>query len=578
MKRPRSRPPLDIIGAMTSSALFGPMYSGDSWAPWQAVLKAGFALPMTEEEVAFFNIVAGGRPLPAKRCRELVIAAGRRAGKDAITALICAYFAMTFKPDGRVRAGERPLILLLAADRSQARNLLRYVRGLFEIPALKALITRETQDGFELSNGLDIEVGTADFRSSTRGRTILLAVLNEVAFMRSEGSANPDTEVYRAILPATASLGDKAMVVMISSVHRRSGLLYERWTKAFGKDDANTLVIQATTRQLNPTIGQDLVDDALAADAQSAAAEYESIWRDDLSSYTTLAEVQACVDTGIVVRPPVPGLRYVGFIDASSGRNDSYTAAIASRDGDIGVLHAVIEIPAPADPVSATAQVAAVLRSYGITEVFGDRYAVGFVAAELNRHGLTLQHTGKSRSDLYRELLPALRSRRVRLLDNERANSQFATLERRALPAGGERIDHPSHGGAKDDVANAIAGALVMTATPPSSADNWIEYYRRLSVRAGIDMDGIRASGPDFGFNFGDKPPEPLTKLFVPAAIVNGYGNGNTVAVEGERFTFRYDGDRGTYIEVPAAAARALLEFQIWREQNPSSIGDGVAS
>jgi len=504
MKRPRSGSSLDIIAAMTSPALFGPMYAGPTWGPWQAVIKAGFALPMTEEEVAFFNIVAGGRPLPAKRCRELVIAAGRRAGKDAIASLICAWFAMTFRPEGRVRAGERPLILMVGADRSQAKNLLRFTRALFEVPTLKGLITRETADGFELSNGIDISVGTADFRT-IRGRTVLLCVMTELAFYSGENSASSDKEVYRAVLPATASLGDQAMIVMISSVHRRSGLLYERWTKAYGKDDANTLVIQATTRQLNPTISQELVDDALAADAQSAAAEYESAWRDDLSSYCTLAEVLACVDTGITVRPPVPGLKYVGFIDASSGRSDSYTCAVASRDGDIGVLHAVVEIPAPADPVTATSTVAAVLKSYGLTEVFGDRYAVGFVAAELSRHGLTLQHTNKSRSDLYRELLPALRSRRVRLLDNERANSQFATLERRALPAGGERIDHPSHGGAKDDVANAIAGALVMTATAPSSADNWLEFMRRqVESHGGMEFDDIRPSQqPQFGWTFG---------------------------------------------------------------------------
>jgi hypothetical protein len=501
MKRPSSGTSLNIIGAMTSPRLFGQMYEGQSWAPWRAVLKAAFNLPMTEEEARFFEIIAGGRPLPAKRCRELIVCAGRRAGKDAITALVCAYFAMTFRPDGRIRAGERPLILLLAADRSQARNLLRYVRGLFEVPALKALITRETQDGFELSNGVDISVGTADFRSSTRGRTILLCVLNEAAFMRSEGSANPDVEVYRAILPATASLGDQAMIVMISSVHRRSGLLYEKWAKSYGKDDPNTLVVTASTRQLNPTIDQQIVDDALADDPQSAAAEYESIWRDDLSSYISLAEVQACVDSGVTVRPPQTGIKYTAFIDASSGRNDSYTAAVASRDGDLGILHCVVEIPAPADPVNATAQVASVLKSYGISEVWGDRYAVGFVSAELARYGLTLQHSGKSRSDLYRELLPALRSRRVRLLDNERGISQFASLERRALAAGGERIDHPSYGGAKDDVSNAIAGALVVAALmPQSSADNWIEYLRRELERSGIERDDIRA--PDFGFEF----------------------------------------------------------------------------
>ena len=178
---------------------------------------------------------------------------------------------------------------------------------------------------------------------------------------------------------------------------------------------------------------------------------------------------------------------------------------MASRDGDILILHCVIEIPAPCDPVQATAQIASVLKSYGIKEVFGDRYAVGFVSSELARYGLTLQHTGKSRSDLYRELLPALRSRRVRLLDNERAILQFASLERRALPAGNERIDHPAYGGAKDDVSNAIAGALVMLQEPASSAENWIEFYRRLNERPdrfNSDMDDVRPSGPEFGFTF----------------------------------------------------------------------------
>jgi hypothetical protein len=208
------------------------------------------------------------------------------------------------------------------------------------------------------------------------------------------------------------------MLVMISSVHRRGGLLYEKWEKSFGKDDPNTLVITATTRQLNPTIAQELIDDAIAADPQSAGAEYLSVWRDDLSSYISLADVQACVDRGKTVRPPQPGIKYVAFIDASSGRSDSYTAAISSREGDIGILHCVVEIPAPCDPAKATASICAVLKSYGMSgDVWGDRYAVGFVSAELARHGFTLQHSNKSRSDLYRELLPSLRSQRVRLLD-----------------------------------------------------------------------------------------------------------------------------------------------------------------
>ena len=48
----------------------------------------------------------------------------------------------------------------------------------------------------------------------------------------------------------------------------------------------------------------------------------------------------------------------------------------------------------------------------------------------------------------------------MRLLDHKKLISQYATLERRLLPTGHERIDHPNRSGHYDDLANACAGAL----------------------------------------------------------------------------------------------------------------------
>jgi hypothetical protein len=74
----------------------------------------------------------------------------------------------------------------LACDRDQAKIVLNYARSFFaQVPALKANVRRETADGFELKNGIDVVVGTNSFRA-TRGRTILAAILDEVAFYRSE--------------------------------------------------------------------------------------------------------------------------------------------------------------------------------------------------------------------------------------------------------------------------------------------------------------------------------------------------------------------------------------------------------
>jgi hypothetical protein len=50
------------------------------------------------------------------------------------------------------------------------------------------------------------------------------------------------------------------------------------------------------------------------------------------------------------------------------------------------------------------------------------------------------------------------------LLDNAKLIAQLCSLERRTARGGKDSIDHPP-GGAHDDVANAVAGALVLATT-----------------------------------------------------------------------------------------------------------------
>ena len=57
-------------------------------------------------------------------------------------------------------------------------------------------------------------------------------------------------------------------------------------------------------------------------------------------------------------------------------------------------------------------------------------------------------------------LLPAVNSRAVRLLENERLMMQLVGLEQTTKGAVKDKVDHPR--GAHDDVANAAAGALVL--------------------------------------------------------------------------------------------------------------------
>ena len=85
----------------------------------------------------------------------------------------------------------------------------------------------------------------------------------------------------------------------------------------------------------------------------------------------------------------------------------------------------------------------------------------------------------KSKSDLYAALLPAINSRRVELLDHSRLASQLCSLERRTAWGGRDSIDHGP--GGHDDVANAVAGALVAAQGPSEPA--MLTYMRLVHER-----------------------------------------------------------------------------------------------
>ena len=257
--------------AMDSPHLFGPFFEGASWDMWRAVVKAAFAEPMTDGEVAQFRAVAERDP-PEKRVRELVAIVGRGGGKDSIASLLAVTTALNFDPRGRLRPGERATVMCIACDRSQAGIVFSYIQGYFDtIPALGALVTNRTASSIELSNGVVIEVHTNSFRA-VRGRSLLCVILDEVAFFRDENSVNPDTELLNAVKPGLARM-DGSMLIMISSVHKRSGVLYRRFQQYFGQDKDNVLVVKGGTIQFNPSFDADIITSSLAEEPERFSAE-----------------------------------------------------------------------------------------------------------------------------------------------------------------------------------------------------------------------------------------------------------------------------------------------------------------
>jgi hypothetical protein len=239
-----------------------------SWQAWFVFLRALFALPMTETDLAIFRACTGRTDPPAKTATEAWLICGRRAGKSFVLALIATYLACFHDYRKYLAPGERGVVMVIARDRRQARIIIGYIRGLLMgVAMLRALVEREAAEFFDLNNGVTIEVQTASFRS-VRGFAVVAALLDELAFWPTDDAAEPDFEIINALRPGMASIPG-AMLLCASSPYARRGALWDAHRRHYGKDGDSVLVWRASTRTMNPTITQSVVDAAMERDASA---------------------------------------------------------------------------------------------------------------------------------------------------------------------------------------------------------------------------------------------------------------------------------------------------------------------
>jgi hypothetical protein len=450
---------MNIVEACDDPNLFAPYFKdANSWKAWRSCLCALFGLPMSKAELENYTKCTGRMRWPEKPSKEAWLVCGRRGGKSFTLSLIAVYLACFRDWTQYLTSGERGHIVIIAADRKQARTIFGYVRTLLtETPMLAEMVSRETGDEIDLNNKLSIEVCTCSYRT-IRGRTIVAALCDEIAFWQSEGSANPDEEVLAAIRPAMATVPG-SMLLCASSPYARRGALWEAHERWYGKEDAPVLVWRATTQQMNPTIDDDFVQGEYERDPAKAAAEYGAEFRTDVERLLTREAVMNCVQPTVYERAPQRQHVYIGFVDPSGGANDSFTMAIAHREGKTTILDLIRERAPPFSPEAVCAEYATLLKKYRVTSITGDKYSGQFVIEQFAKNGVFYEPAARSKSELYGDLVAVINSGAVDLLDNNKLVGQLIGLERRSRAGGRDQIDHPP--GGHDDLANAVAGAVL---------------------------------------------------------------------------------------------------------------------
>jgi hypothetical protein len=121
---------MNILDAIDDPKVFGRHFSdSDTWSAWRSFLASLFALPMSIPELAIYRECTGRSQSPTNQASEAWLVIGRRGGKSFILALIAVYLAAFRDWRSFLGPGERATVMVIAADRKQARVIMRYVLG-----------------------------------------------------------------------------------------------------------------------------------------------------------------------------------------------------------------------------------------------------------------------------------------------------------------------------------------------------------------------------------------------------------------------------------------------------------------
>lgn len=457
---------MNIIDTMTDPNLFGAQFDAESWGAWRVLLSAFYGLPISHDDLPLLHELTGRETPPEKPHKELWLPVGRRGGKSNTAALIAVYEAFFNDYSDLLSRGEVATVMVIAADRKQARSVMRYIVGLIECsPMLEQMVHKQNAESIELTNRCVIEITTASMRA-TRGYTCACVIADEIAFWLTDG-ANPDREIINALRPSLATLDGK--LIALSSPYARRGVLWESYRRHYGKDSDRVLVAQAPTLTMNPTLPPEIVKAAYEDDPQAAAAEYGAQFRSDIESYISREAVEAVTIPDRIELPPARANDYYAFVDAAGGSGqDAMTCAIAHKDGDTIIIDAMRSFKPPFSPQYVVGEICALLNQYRVRYVTGDRWGGDFVQEQFRDHRIAYEPSEKTKSELYAELLPMINSQRVELPDNKQLFDELVGLERKTSATGKDRIDHAP--GSHDDLCNAVAGVIVSAHQRPKPA------------------------------------------------------------------------------------------------------------
>jgi hypothetical protein len=465
MSRARSDKP-SIVEFVKDKELLGLSLSD----PQEVLLRAIYGMSLTPTQREIFTLCTGREDYPGISFQEATVLCGARGGKDSRVACPIASYEATFGDHQRfLTPGEQAVVPLVAPGALGTRVAYNYIKSHFtESKLLKNMLDDEPTAGeIKLTNRTSIMCFPST-KSALRGWSIPVGILDEVGFFRIEGAADSDTEIQASVRRGMVGF-PSTRLIKISTPFAKSGLLYTDFKDHYGKDSPDLLCWKATSAFMNPSLKASRLEREKRLDPLRYAREYEAEFSEDLDTFLPGMWIEGAVVQGRRELAPVPGVHYVAAVDVSglgSGANaDAFTLDVSHATADGKVVQDLMRgwrksRSSSINLAGILAEIAGIITRYGTSVVHGDSYGKTWVSERFAEAEMSYVQVEHDKSFFYLQTEPLFAQGRVELLDNDELQREFKMLERRMMPGGKIKIDHPLR--LHDDHANAFAISAVI--------------------------------------------------------------------------------------------------------------------
>ncbi len=393
--------------------------------------------------------------------RQLICRAGRRAGKSST---LCRLAVVEGVFGGhKVPPGDVGVVAFVSTTRDEASSRLRTIKAILDVLGTKY---RERGDTIELADAaVMFRVFTASV-AGVVGFTSVAAICDELCRWKdSDTGANPATEVLASLRPTMATQ-PHARIILSSSPLGTQDAHYDAFEAG---DTAFQLTASAPTWVANPTLTE-ADTHALEPDEDVWRREYAAIPQSEAeTSFFTAADVDRATRKAPVELGPEPGVMYVAAMDPAT-RGDAWTLAVGGiREGKVRSVVLVREWrgsrQVPLSPRAVLAEVAGILRPYGLDYVWTDQ-ASGDALRDLGTAvdlAICIEPTtAANKLPLYENLKTRIAAGEVELPPDPQVRADILSVRRRITRVG-VSLDLPRINGRHADFAPAIALVVAKT-------------------------------------------------------------------------------------------------------------------